>query len=383
MRQQSSKIYQTRGFKIKYVCADKQFQCLEDDILPMCLQIASKGEHVPKIERSIQTIKGDIRTALYALPFKKYPPILIKEMAENQVAIRNKFPEKNGISEHMGPFSILTGQPQPSYADFKLEFGQYVQTRDYPDKTNNMRARTTPAIALRSSGSGNGCYFMSLETGKRILRYKWTSLPIPDSVVERVHALADKFKLKNNNTNVEITNKMLNELDGDDYQSHKNDNSLNVPTTSPQENDKEPRTLEDLNSIDQNYMCDDISDLTISQRSKRESDIPCRDIFEESTTNDLETMESEAVDNENNLFFDTNDTIYDYLNTIEEDVSGENNEQDNIPYKHTREIDKDDESKDNTSSEEYTTECDNISTTHFEEERSERNCSIVSDQENT
>ena len=158
---------------------------------------------------------------------------------------------------------------------------------------------------------------------------------------------------------------------------------MNVPTTSPQENDKEPRTLDDLNSIGQSYMCDDISDLTISQRSKRESDIPCRDIFEESTTNDLETMESEAVDNENNLFFDTNDTIYDYLNTIEEDVSGENNEQDNIPYKHTREIDKDDESKDNTSSEEYTTECDNISTTHFEEERSERNCSIVSDQENT
>ena len=127
------KIYKIRGFKIEYVCADKQFQCLEDDILPVWLQIASKGEHVPEIERSIQAVKGDNRTALHALPFKKYPPILIKGMVLNQVAIRNKFPQKNGISEHMGPFSILTGHPQPSYADFKLEFGQYVQTHDHPD----------------------------------------------------------------------------------------------------------------------------------------------------------------------------------------------------------------------------------------------------------
>ena len=95
-----------------------------------------------------------------------------------------------------------------------------------------MRARTMPAIALRSSGSGNGWYFMTLETGKRILRYKWTSFPIPDSVVERVHTLANEFKLKNKNTNVEITNKMLNELDDDNYQSYENSDSSNVTTTS-------------------------------------------------------------------------------------------------------------------------------------------------------
>ena len=56
-------------------------------------------------------------------------------------------------------------------------------------------------------------------------------------------------------------------------------------------------------------MSDDISDLTISQRSKREPNKSFRDIFEESTINDLKTMESEAVDNENNIFFDANCTI--------------------------------------------------------------------------
>ena len=304
------------------MCADEQFQCLKDDILPICLQIASKGEHVLEIERSIQTVKGDIRTALHALPFKKYPPNLIKEMVENQIAMRNKFPGNNGISEDMGPFSILTGHPQPSYSDFKLEFGQYVQTYDHPDKTNDMRARTTPAIALRSSGSGNGWYFKSLETGKRILRYKWTLRPILDRIVEQVHTLTDKFKLKNKKTNVEITNEMLNELDDDDYQSHDRSDSLNVTTISLQDTNKEITMPEDPNSISQNYMCDDISTLNISQRSKREPDKPFRYIFEESTIHDLETMQSETVDNENNIFFDANETIYNQLNTIEEDIRG-------------------------------------------------------------
>ena len=252
-------------------------------------------------------------------------------MMENQVAMRNKFPGKNGISEHMGPISILTGHPQPSYSDFKLEFGHIVQTHDHPDKTNDTRDRTTPAIALRLSGSGNGWYFMSLKTGKRILRYKWTSLPIPDSVVERVHTLADKIQLRNKKTNVEITNKMLNELDDDDYQSHEGRDSLNVTITSLQDTNKEQTMPEDPNSISQNYICDDISDLTISQRSKREPDKPFRDKFEESTINDLETMQSEAVDNENNMFFDANATIYNQLNTIEDDIRGENKEQDSIP----------------------------------------------------
>ena len=222
-----------------------------------------------------------------------------------------------------------------------------------------------------------------IETGKRISRYKWSSLPIPDSVVERVHTLADEFNLKNKNTNGEITNKILNELDDDDYLSHKNSNSSIVTTKSPQDSNKELTTLEDLNSIHQNHMCDDISDLTISQRSKGEPDKPFRDIFEESTINDLETMESEAVDNENNTFFDANDTIYNQLNTINEDISGENNEQDNITYKDIREIDKDDKSKDSTNSEGYNMKYYNNSFTHVEEERSERDCSSVSDQENT
>ena len=140
----------------------------------------------------------------HALPFDKYPPLMIKEMVDHQVNIRNKFPNKNGVTKTMGPFSIMTGLPQPLYNAFKLEFGQYAEVHDQPTKTNDMNARTTPAIALRSSGSQNGWYFMSLESGKRILRYKWSILPTSTSIIDKVHDFANIFKLKNKNTNVSI-----------------------------------------------------------------------------------------------------------------------------------------------------------------------------------
>ena len=98
---------------------------------------------------SVPSKKGDIQTLYHALPFKKYPPLIIKEMVEHQVNIRNRFPGGNGVSATMGPYTMITGLPQPSYSDFKLEFGQYVHAHDYPSKTNDMRARTTPAIALK------------------------------------------------------------------------------------------------------------------------------------------------------------------------------------------------------------------------------------------
>jgi hypothetical protein len=47
------------------------------------------------------------------------------------------------------------------------------------------------AIALRPTGNAQGdYYFMSLSTGARISRHQWTILPIPDTAIARVEALA-------------------------------------------------------------------------------------------------------------------------------------------------------------------------------------------------
>ena len=58
-----------------------------------------------------------------------------------------------------------------------------------------MERRTSGAIALRPSGNEQGGhYFLSLHTGKRILRNHWTVLPMSNDVVDAVHRLAAASK---------------------------------------------------------------------------------------------------------------------------------------------------------------------------------------------
>ena len=70
----------------------------------------------------------------------------------------------------------------------KLEFGAYAQTHEAHD--NDMRPRTIGAICLGPSGNEQGGhYFLSLRTGRRLLRNHWTALPMPDDAILRVSQL--------------------------------------------------------------------------------------------------------------------------------------------------------------------------------------------------
>ena len=64
-----------------------------------------------------------------------------------------------------------------------LEFGDYVQTHEQHD--NSMNLRTIGAIALCQTGNAQGGYFfLSLTTGKVINCLHWTSLPMPNEVID-------------------------------------------------------------------------------------------------------------------------------------------------------------------------------------------------------
>ena len=51
------KRYNARGFKVIEVHGDKEFEKIEKEILPIRLRTVAVDEHVPEIERSIQTQK--------------------------------------------------------------------------------------------------------------------------------------------------------------------------------------------------------------------------------------------------------------------------------------------------------------------------------------
>jgi len=74
--EQVIQVYQTRGFKIQAILADRQFQHIQQIIEQkgIRLNICAANEHVPEIERYIRTIKEREMSIAATLPFKRYPP---------------------------------------------------------------------------------------------------------------------------------------------------------------------------------------------------------------------------------------------------------------------------------------------------------------------
>ena len=70
-----------------------------------------------------------------------------------------------------------------------MAIGTYIQLHEEVD--NSISPRTSWALALGPTGNDQGGhYFLSLHSGKRINRYAWTELLMPNEVVKQIHRLA-------------------------------------------------------------------------------------------------------------------------------------------------------------------------------------------------
>jgi len=116
---------------------------------------------------------------------------MITHLVSDVVRCLNQFPRKNGISDSLSPASIILGKPNPDYTCMRLEFGSYVQVFEDNEPSNTPKARSLGAIALNPTGNAQGDYFfLSLATGAKISRHQWTELPITDTAIARVEAIA-------------------------------------------------------------------------------------------------------------------------------------------------------------------------------------------------
>jgi hypothetical protein len=184
-------LYTVRGLTVCDVHADQEFACVREEIRPIAMNISTADTHVGDIERSIRTIKERLRSCVHGLPFRRLPKIMISHMVSDAVRSLNQFPRATGISSTMSPSTIVTGAPTPDYTVMRLEFGTYVQVYEDKAPTNTPRSRSLGAIALNPTGNAQGSYhFMSLATGSRISRHNWTIVPLPDTAIARVEALA-------------------------------------------------------------------------------------------------------------------------------------------------------------------------------------------------
>jgi len=189
--QQIKWAYHTRGFRVTTILADGGFECIRNSLADMCisLNMVSRNEHVPEVQRYIRTIKERVRAIAVSLPFKKYPPRLIAELVYNVVFWLNSFLHNDGIHPTSSPRTLITGLAIDYLKHCKIGFSTIVQVHE--EGNNSLRQRTSGAITLRPTGNDQGGhYFLSLHSGKRINRNAWTELPMPNEVIAQVQLLA-------------------------------------------------------------------------------------------------------------------------------------------------------------------------------------------------
>ena len=273
--------YKKRGFTVTTAHADGQFESLRGElaVLGVTLNVVSKDEHVPEIERFIRTNKERVRAEYCMLPYTHLPKRLIIELVYRNVFWTNSFTSKGGISKTQSPRSIVTGI-EINYKDHcQLEFGEYVHTHEEHD--NSMQPRTIGALALRPTGNAQGGhFFLSLHTGRVINRRQraWTRLPMPQEVINQVHRLA-----RRNNAPPGLTfQDRHNVVTPEDY------NDVDDETYVPDINDE---TSEDQNpdtESDQEELSDEQAE---ESNEEEEEEI---EISEESTVEENEDSEEKS-----------------------------------------------------------------------------------------
>ena len=130
-----------------------------------------------------------MRAIYNMLPFHKIPAWLVIEMTKTAVFWLNAFPVMGGESQDLSPRTVLMGQQVDYKCHCRFQFGEYTQTHE--EHNNSMNPRTVGGLALHPVGNGQGSfYFLSISTGRIINQLHATALPMPDSVIDKIHQMA-------------------------------------------------------------------------------------------------------------------------------------------------------------------------------------------------
>ena len=107
--------YDLRGFTIKNIFMDNEFECLRNDLRKaerkIELNCVAADEHVPHIERYIRHVKERCRCTFTSLNFKRLPRRLVTELACTAVFLINSTPRMDGLHPSLSPRAIMTGHP--------------------------------------------------------------------------------------------------------------------------------------------------------------------------------------------------------------------------------------------------------------------------------
>ena len=142
-------VYNTRGFRVIEVHAENEFEKVKQDLLPVRLCTVGTDEHVPEVERSVQTQKNENRAVCYAMPYKCFPRVMVREIVLQGNVFLNAFGSTDEACGDLSPRNLIDNLLSDiDYNDLKYEFGQYAQLHVTQKVTNTMKSRTIGAIVL-------------------------------------------------------------------------------------------------------------------------------------------------------------------------------------------------------------------------------------------
>jgi hypothetical protein len=127
------------------------------------------------------------------MPYKRITKLLLSSLVEYVIECLNDFPGKNGVSKTLSPAAIILGRGKRNCANLTIVPGAYAEIKE--PTTNNMKYRSTGAIALKPSNDSGGYFFQSLTTGRKVHvpgEAAWTELPIPEHVIMRFEEMAEE-----------------------------------------------------------------------------------------------------------------------------------------------------------------------------------------------
>ena len=191
--------YGIRGFRVITVHVDIQFKAISDRKTLECgVNVVSRGEHVPEIERMIRVLKERARcyiSMLAKVGIHTIPKIMVMHIMRTVTFYLNAFVWRRGVSQILPPLTIVKGIALDYNKHFHVIPGEYLHT--YEGTTNTMRERTTSCLALGPSDNLQGgvrCY--SLSTGKVLHRMKSdiTIMKMPVDAIRRLRYRTRKEK---------------------------------------------------------------------------------------------------------------------------------------------------------------------------------------------
>ena len=74
--------YHSRGFRITDIHADSEFEKARNDLLPIRMETCGTDDHVPEVERDIQTQKNQNRSVCHAMPYKCFPKVVLRAIVK-------------------------------------------------------------------------------------------------------------------------------------------------------------------------------------------------------------------------------------------------------------------------------------------------------------